>query len=512
MYRVLLVDDDMIVRIFLKNIVQWNQYGFEVCGTARDGEEALALYETEQPDLILTDVSMPQIDGIELIRRLRQRGFEGVMIILSCHDDFELVKNAMKEGADDYLLKNHIEEGNMGTLLNMLREKVDSRCVQSEQKQFMKSLAERGLRSAQHDLLTDILSGELSGQGLEKRLGLAGLHGKYRRLAVIFIQPIDADREQTALFFSLCEQRMQGEDAETLLLNDNVLTLLVDLTEMPSVQEISHLLTRLQNMIQAIAEQYLNITIGLACSAVCDGQGACNHALRQAWDMLQHGFYGAGRWQYGETPVMTTECTPEMNAFEADLPKQLSEWDRQTIQKKWKDVLESARRHLLSQGTLLSWLRRCDHAAGVTRPESIYSKLSRSLDDYNTCVEDYIARGMALRETRIPDTAGEAVRKAVQFMRTHYHEPIGLEQVAQAVGLTAGYLSARFKKEMGIGFSEYLLDIRLSHVTGALKDSDMTVKALSERAGFQDYSYFCKAFKKKMGVSPKEYRQALDNK
>ena len=83
MYRVLLVDDDMIVRMFLKDVVRWEQYGFSVCGAARDGEEALALCEAHSPDLILTDVSMPQMDGIELIRRLRHNGYDGVIIVLS---------------------------------------------------------------------------------------------------------------------------------------------------------------------------------------------------------------------------------------------------------------------------------------------------------------------------------------------------------------------------------------------------------------------------------------------
>ena len=126
-YRVLLVDDDMIVRIFLQNMVRWESCGFEVCGVARDGGEAFAQYQNKQPDLILTDISMPQVDGIELIRQLREHGYEGVIIVLSCHDDFGLVKNAMQAGADDYLLKNHVDENAMESLLSTLRAKVEAR-------------------------------------------------------------------------------------------------------------------------------------------------------------------------------------------------------------------------------------------------------------------------------------------------------------------------------------------------------------------------------------------------
>ena len=93
------------------------------------------------------------------------------------------------------------------------------------------------------------------------------------------------------------------------------------------------------------------------------------------------------------------------------------------------------------------------------------------------------------------------------YVQTHYRQQIGLDDAASAAGLTAGYLSTRFKKETGTGFAEYLLNIRLAHVKQALLDTGLTVKTVSEQAGFQDYSYFCRAFRKKVGVTPKEYRR-----
>ena len=108
MHRVLIVDDDMIVRMYLRDIIRWESYGFTVIGLARDGEEALEIVHREQPDVILTDISMPRMNGIELIAHLRRENYDGVIDVLSCHDDFELVKSAMQRGADDYLLKNYL--------------------------------------------------------------------------------------------------------------------------------------------------------------------------------------------------------------------------------------------------------------------------------------------------------------------------------------------------------------------------------------------------------------------
>lgn len=506
-YRVLLVDDDMIVRIFLQNIVRWESCGFEVCGVARDGGEAFAQYESNQPDLILTDISMPQVDGIELIRRLREYGYEGVIIVLSCHDDFELVKNAMQAGADDYLLKNHVDENSMETMLNALHAKVEARYIQNKQKQLLQSWAQCGLSSFRHELLKDILSGKLSDDALAERLRLAGINGKYLRLAAVFIRPVHADAEQTALFFSLCQQRLQNGEAETISVSADTLALLIDLTSIPSIQEAQHMITRLQNIAQSIAEQYLNISIALASSKVCAGSSAWGDALRQAWDMLEYSFYGAGRWQYGESPGLSQQIQPELEAFAKNLPILLAQKDADALRKQWRDALDIARRSRLSPGVLLSWLRRCDYAAAVSRTESEYSGLSQSLDGYADCIEAYLRRQMELQQSHIPDDVSEPIRQAILYVQAHYRQQIGLEDAAQAAELSTGYLSARFKKETGVGFAEYLLDLRLAHVKQALLETGLTVKIISEQAGFQDYSYFCRAFRKKVGVTPKEYRR-----
>lgn len=147
MYQVLLVDDDLIVRMFLKDTLEWSKFGFEVAGDARDGEEALELAGRLKPDLILTDISMPRMDGIELIRRLRAGGYDGVLVALSCHDDFELVKSALQSGADEYLLKNHINEDSMCEMMQNIRSQVDERRKTMDDRRQLQALAREGKKA-----------------------------------------------------------------------------------------------------------------------------------------------------------------------------------------------------------------------------------------------------------------------------------------------------------------------------------------------------------------------------
>ena len=99
MIKILLVDDDFLVRTFLSRLTNWNAHGYSVVGAAQDGEQALEMAQEYQPDIIITDISMPVMDGITLIRRLKKENNPAKIVVLSCHDDFEYVREAMKLGA-----------------------------------------------------------------------------------------------------------------------------------------------------------------------------------------------------------------------------------------------------------------------------------------------------------------------------------------------------------------------------------------------------------------------------
>ena len=117
MIRTVIVDDDFLVRSYLKQLNAWERAGYQIVADARDGEEALTAVEQLGPEVVITDISMPLMDGIELIRRIRETNHTVYIIVLSCHDDFEYVKEAMKLGADEYVLKNSLNEDSLYEML-----------------------------------------------------------------------------------------------------------------------------------------------------------------------------------------------------------------------------------------------------------------------------------------------------------------------------------------------------------------------------------------------------------
>lgn len=506
MYRVLLVDDDMIVRMFLRDVMPWAEHGFAVIGDARDGEEALALCAAHKPDLILTDISMPCMDGIELITQLRADGCGSVIVALSCHDDFELVKRAMQQGADDYLLKNHLDVNKIEDFFQKIRIQMDKRQAQSAQQQTMQSMAAHGIHSRQRELMEAILREKYTQEQLPEMLQQAGLKQSYHRVAVVLAHAGEAEQPQIQTLLDLCRKRLEQEPAEVVPLSAGSLAMLVDLSEIPSAAEMLYCLTRLQNDLQMTAEQYLNLTVNMGCSLVCEGEHAITRAVHQANAALQNRFYDNGRWQYGTYPELGAQCPPAAEQFCVQLP-QLLESDA-SLQTAYRVALLAIEQARVAPGVVLQWLRRCDLAAGVTRTENQYSKLQHFFD-YTDCVSAYEAQQNEMRYHRIPQDIAPAVQTAARYVQAHYREAIGLGHAARKTELTPSYLSALFKKEMGIGFSEYLLNTRLAAVRKELVSSNLTAKELSEQAGFADYQYFCKTFKKKVGLSPSAYRKKV---
>ncbi len=506
MYRVLLVDDDTIVHMFLKDMLHWEDCGFSIAGTARDGEEALALLPRLSPDLILTDLRMPKLDGLALIRRLRAEDYDGAIVVLSCHDDYASVRDALTSGADDYLIKNNLNEEILSGALRTARERLEQRRADAAQREHLLFLSRVGLKNVRREFLERILAGETDEAALHKLMERAGLRGSYRRCAVQLFQLTDEDDSRGEELSDFCAEQVQKRHAEWIELPHGVYAVLTDLTAVASSAVTNERLTGLLHVVTHYARETLHMELVRTQSAVCSGADALAQALRQAHALLQHGFYAPGLYVCGEAPSFTEELPPKATAFAQELPALLRVASADELAQKWDDALAACREVHVYPGVLLNWLFRCDQAANVRRTQSFYAGL-HTLDQYADCIRDYEERRQGVHNTAPDLHTSPTIREAVSYIQAHCTENIGLGHVARHIGLAPTYFSTLFKKELGIGFSEYLLMERLRRVCEQLPYSRETIRAISERSGLPDYQYFCKIFKKRIGVTPAAYRR-----
>ena len=498
MYRVLLADDDPIVRTFLPTALDWGAYGFTIDAEAADGESALERTLQLRPDLLLLDMQISRMNSTELIRRLRAEGYDGAIAGISCRDALTSVKQALQSGADEYLLKSQFCTGKPDTVLQSLRELVQKRRRMATGQRHLELLAMEGRRSLQQKLLTLLLSNIIPSEDLPPLLREAGLD-LYRRCVLILFRLEDTGTEPMNRLIE-AHASHTGRSENWIALNFFGAVLL-NLEDEPSARAWRERTDRLCTQLENAAQQY-ELPLSLGVSSVCAGDDASAQALRQAYAAFQEGFYHTGRHDYGSSHL-SAELPQAAAIFAQTLPELLQSGAPHALESAYNTALDAMQAAKTHPDTVLEWLRSCDRIAGIRRRENDYIALLR-FSQYHGCSAAYLHQ--QAEHMPLPDTAGPAVRTAAQYVLRHYPEPIGLGHAARAAGLTPTYLSALFKKEMGIGFAEYLLGTRLAHVKRGLRNSRETVKELSQQAGFPDYSYFCKIFKKKLGVSPRDYR------
>lgn len=172
----------------------------------------------------------------------------------------------------------------------------------------------------------------------------------------------------------------------------------------------------------------------------------------------------------------------------------------------WRRVTDACKRTHVDSKLVLQWLRRLDKRAGLERPAEFYSNV-HNMDELCRIAESYSRELFADKKIAVPAGVSGAVRHAIEFINGNYKKPISLQDAAEAAGVNPAYLSYLFKQEMEIGFSNYLQERRMECAKELLCTTNYKIKDVASEAGFNDYHYFSKTFKKLNDCSPADYRR-----
>ena len=548
MRKALLADDDFLVRSYLKMLSSWEKAGFEITADVRDGEEALEVLDREKIDLVVTDIAMPLMDGIELIREIRRKYPDIYVIVLSCHDEFEYVKKAMKEGADEYVLKNTLNEESLYTVLEAAEEHirqskeeagVKDQKQQTQEHADMKKDPEEdnnadadgktGEKSDQTGNMNEkflffnqILAGTLSGEEREEKRIRAGIRGKYKNSAVIVIKreeteytedPLEeARKEQYSLeFYRRMQEKLQSRPGESetekemIYLGNGTYCCFLDLSdEYKSSVMYQHLTGTASACYKICAEEEEAYKIGV--SNICIGADALRQAYQQARMMIKNSFYEKDGIAYYEADrAMGTELPKEAETLleEAELLKKKSEKDKFLLMA--GTVIQAFKKERCDSQLVRQWFRKLEHKLQVdgSRADQHFGYIGEVKKELEHLAEQAFECG----EPNIPEDLSQAVKIAADYAARHYREAVGLGDAAEAAGVNSTYLSYLFSQEMGIGFANYLLNLRMEHAKKLLRETNLKMWQVAEESGFNDYHYFSKVFKKAEGMSPAQYRK-----
>ncbi|MCP1101417.1 two-component system response regulator YesN [Aequitasia blattaphilus] len=525
MFKTLLVDDDFLVRSYLRTLPAWESEGFQVEADVRDGEEALNFLAEHKIDMIVTDVSMPLMNGIELIRRVKEKYPDVYIIVLSCHDDFEYVKEAIQLGADEYVLKNTLEENTLNPLLAQAKRKIEERGNVNTFRHKKETMISPGNENSEFLFFNRVLSGLSSEEETEEMRKSAGIKYAFHNCAVVSMG-IELDQEDDEQWFELDMERyfhefykrlydslkkVEGEESincEVVYLGAGVFCCFLDLSDERKSSVMRQQLILVATACYRICKEEPH-AFHIGASDVCMGKQSIRQAYQQSRVALKMRFYEERQILYYDSERKMSEHMPgKAQQLLKDADMILYQFGKEEFLTRCLQVCRIFEEERTKVKVVIRWLGALQGIIGVED-----EKLStiKNINQVYTTIKKMSGVGRGDDDFVIPEEVNETVRVAAEYVIKHYQESIGLREVAAVAGVNSSYLSYIFSQEMGIGFSAFLLGRRNACAKKMLASTKLRITDVAAKSGFNDYHYFAKTFKKLNGVSPAEYRKTCND-
>lgn len=523
MIKVLIVDDEMISRIGIKSLISWKEEGFTVVGEAENGKKALELIVEMQPDIVITDIKMPVMSGLDLIKKTKEELFQPAFIVLSSYDDFDYVKEALVLGAKDYFLKLELTPEKLLETLNRVRQSVSS----EYKKPYVEQLSANDYEIIKSNFLQEIIHGRsYREEEIDSKLSILEMKLPKERIqcGVILIHGMDVYQkynDHDIHLFQFAVDNILSEILADYHFAHAVFTQFKEITVIFAHVDKDHMnkdMLELMNAIMKALKVYLNIMGLMGISKTREGYGSIKTSYSEALEAANHVVFkkGMSNSEMGiEVPV--SDMSDYIKQFESTL--HVSEMEKMSeclghiveMIKSTSDISNHVLKSLCST-LLLSVSTYIKEYASLIKLEEVWgSDPYRSLDHLNTNY-DFIAWIEHLEKNiyRIFNTLGESrklIHQAKQYIHTHYTSSVSLEALADELNISPNYLSYLFRKETKESVVEYLTRYRINKAKDLLRTTHYKIYEVGQMVGYDSEQYFSRVFKKVVGMPPAKFKQ-----
>lgn len=497
--KLLIVDDEPIICQGLRMTVPWNELGVEVVGEAYDGEDALQIMQETHVDIILTDVTMPVMDGLILTEKVSTFFPHIKTIIISGYDEFEYAQKAMKLGVKDYLLKPvDIDE-----LIELI-------------KGMQKNIVEKKMKDMIMNM-KQLLSSLVMKQEIELELEQEDFYGYQLFCSEIkdyasTIGTKDKSPIKEAWRKLIDEQLMRkGFLTVSTFVDENLL--LTCSARMGKFEQLPNYFLEIEETIQ----QELGITISICYSPlVKDTKGLSTTYKRLIEGIKLSHCLEKSVFSFLEIPDRTTDI--EHQKLEKRLRQFLSEENPQ-IQSCVDNIFSRFEGKNIFLDDVVCLLKEVEKTVLTHFPEQHASIMSKDINvtvynSYNELkklfkedLETYVKHHQTVDQNR----QYWLIMKAIQYIKEHYASDLKASEVANVINVSPNYFSQLIKQETGKHFNDYLHEVRLNQAKILLKETPYRVFEIAEMVGYKDYKYFVHIFKKSTCTTPTKYRSVVTN-
>ncbi|MDF1618566.1 response regulator transcription factor [Petrocella sp. FN5] len=526
-YKVLVVDDEKPARELLIGLIDWEAFGFEICGEAKNGKQAFEKYEEMHPDVIITDIQMPLLDGLGLIRKIREKDEVQKFIILSCYEEFAFAREAVKMHVEDYLIKDLMKKEDLVQLLLSIRKKEVKNVEDKQQK-----IKNQFFLKSNSEIKEMILNNEMYRIGDQLTLDALSIYS-------IFIISIDdyylrnipssGYNKESIKDCLLRTLEYINQDNEGTVVNEftylgfGKFFVLVKTKKEISEHDVSQKFSATANQIRyRFNEKDHEHTISIAIGRPFNSIQVFEEAYNQAQMLLNYRLF------IGKDKNII---------YSSNLPN-TTRMSEASLTHKMKMLIEAINNHDLIKMKLEIGEIYKSNVKGFMQYnflKGVNEQLGYLITDFCNCnginhrdvFEDHYIPIQLLNEYDTVEEMAEwftekieniiqidknkkkysrHISDAILFIEENDSMPISLNEISEALNIHKVYLSRIFKEETGITLSKFILNHKMRKAKELIVSTNMKFYEIGERLGYSNAQHFVVAFKKNEGITPKKYR------
>lgn len=534
MYKLLIVDDETLVREAIQEEMNWERMGFVCIGACEDGIEALEFIEREQVDVVLTDIEMPFMDGIELTQELSARYPDVKVIMITGYDNFEYACQAVKMHVADYIMKP-VTAAEMKDIMRRIGEQLDKEHNHKRDYEQLKRRLNESMPLLKERFLERMVTSYMTPKQIREGLNYYNVHWSGPWLVELAIDvdeltlnqpstPSDDELFRFAIYNIAQEVMKQYFGAVTFRDRENRTLIIMSCYDQEEVIEKAG---RTAEEIHSAISAYLPLKCSIGIGHACRQEDKIVFIHRTALSALDYRFVVGSN---AIIPISDMErCTrPQLLtavAWEHELitnlktgaPQEMEEWIDRLIatfreQRFSIDVctIYLQRFVLTLMHTLYEMESNADKVFGEAANPMEEIKQLATLGDMEQWVRTLCREAITLIRSTREDHSMMQVRKAMAYVKQHYMDPeLSLKTVCRYVAISISYFSTLFKSVTGKTIVEYIIEERMVKAKELLKLTEMRSYEIAHAVGYKDPQYFSSAFKKHIGCTPTDFRSKM---
>ena len=531
LYRIMLVDDEEEVRKAIIRKMDWEQLGFEVVGDAENGEDALEKLEQYEPDVVITDIRMPYMDGLTLTAKIREKYPSMKILIFSGFDDFEYAKQAIKLNVTEYILKP-VNGEELAVILKRIRESLDE---EIEQRRNINSLRENYLESLpllRELFLNNLVRGTMDVAAVIPKMreyGIDILNARKWLAAVIHVEKVERiETKELSMHQELIPISVREllEDYLKPYCRFAIFNSIEEITVIAAIDEHNSQ-TGLINLLNDICKEsrrVLEVTITVGVGRDCDTLQEIGSSYRTAVDALGYdAIVGKGKTIYINDVEPVSKGKLQFSAKdEEELISAMKFGSGDMIENVLRRLavcMDDAKVHAGQYQVYMLSIVNClirlmqqydlnmdDMFDSKDQYEDVLAGICRREEFEDRIVPIACRMNEAMNRER-DNTTRRVIQEAKEYIREHYSNPeLSVEMLCRHLHMSPAYFSTVFKKETGQTYVNYLTEVRLNKAVELLNETDDKTYMIAQKVGYQEQNYFSYVFKKRYGVSPTKYK------